>query len=368
MSSPRNILLALRWYHPKIHRGVARYARETGWHLNADLSRTQSGLECWDGDGIITQPKLTSPSPLDELLELLPQPQVIIGRHLFGNDEEIGRLAAEHFHDLGVRSVATLGYKGKHHMRLTSCKQEAKAFADVAEMFVDEFAPWPERKRSLVEQIRMLPKPVAIFAVNDDIGAWAIEACLSAGFAVPDEVAVLGVRNDELLCEALAVPLSSIENNIEEFGYQAAAMLDRHLDGEPLPTTMMKIPPRGVVVRQSTDVLAIAHPQVLRAMQFIRGNLTEEFNVADVVHETAMSQRGLYKAFSDHLGRSIHETILHERLKLAKQRLLAGNDTVESIAMQAGFTDARHLHRIFRQATGMTPRKWVESHKPQRRT
>lgn len=367
MSSPRNILLALRWYHPKIHRGVARYAREAGWHLNADLSRTQSGLEYWDGDGIITQPKTDLPTPLDGLLEALPQPQVIIGHHLFGNNEETGRLAAEHFHDLGVRSVATLGLKGIDHMRLTSCKKEAKAFADVAEIFVDKHAPWPKRQGSLVEQIRILPKPVAIFAVNDDIGAWAIEACLSAGIAVPDEVAVLGVRNDELLCEALAVPLSSIENNVEEFGYQAAAMLDRHLDGEPLPKTMLEIPPRGVVVRQSTDVLAIAHPQVLRAMQFIQRNLTKQFSVGDVVRATAMSQRGLYKAFSDHLGRSIHETILHERLKLAKDRLLSGNDTIDSIALQAGFSDARHLHRIFRQATGMTPREWVESHRPKKK-
>ncbi len=367
MSSPRNILLALRWYHPKIHRGVARYAREAGWHLNTDLCHTQSGLECWDGDGIITHAKFSMhPSPIDGLLESLPQPRVEIARHVHGKDGEVGQLAADHFRDLGVRNVATLGFEGSIGIRLRSCEQESKAFADVSRIVSYPDAPWRERKESLVEQLRMLPKPVAVFAVNDEGGAWVIEACLSAGIAVPDEVAVLGVRNDELVCEALAVPLSSIENNIEEFGYQAAAMLDRHLDGEPLPKTSMEIPPCGVVVRQSTDVLAIAHPQVLRAMQFIRGNLTEQFSVTDVVRATAMSQRGLYKAFSDHLGRSIHETILHERLKLAKNRLLSGNDTIDSIALQAGFTDARHLHRIFRQALDMTPREWVESHRPQK--
>ncbi len=110
MPIQRNILLALRWYHPKIHRGVARYAREASWHLNAELARTQAACAHWDGDGIITQREDLglAPSPIDTLLASLPQPRVWIGRNVRSQNERIGELAAEHFRDLGFRHVAML--------------------------------------------------------------------------------------------------------------------------------------------------------------------------------------------------------------------------------------------------------------------
>jgi LacI family transcriptional regulator len=369
MSFQRNILLALRWYHPKIHRGVARYARQAGWHLNAHLARIQTGCVNWDGDGIVTQHMGNLPvaAPMDRLLAELSQPRVELGRHVQGKEEEIGQLAAEHFQDMGFSHVASLNLSTDQAnplpRRLAAFERKAKAFANISSLQVED-APWPERRDALLAQIRALPKPVAIFALEDDTGAWVIETCRFAGIAVPDEVAVLGVRNDELVCDALAVPLSSVENNLEEQGYRAAAMLDRHLDGEDLPERPFRVSPYGVVVRQSTDILAIDHPQVLRAVQFIRQNLSESLSVKDVVGATGMCQRSLYNAFRAYLGRGIHEQILHERLRLAKARLLAGEDTIECVAQLSGFSDARHLHRIFRQALGTTPRLWVKSHRP----
>ena len=368
MPSIRNILLVLPYYYRAIHEGVARFAREQGWYLNntfvyGNLPRKAT----WKGDGVITQ--VTMSEQINEAFRRLISPDVpilLIGRHILTDNPAIGRLAADHLVEKGFRNLAWMAPSSiAGNQRLKAFEQrliEKHGRSCLHMALTPTLLDWEQRLETLQAWLSKAPKPLGVFAVQDILAIQVIEAALAAGLRVPDDVAVLGADNDDLICDAAIVPLSSIDCHLERLGYEAAAVMDRHLNGEPLPDHPILIPPKGVVVRQSTDIVAVEHPEVAKALRFIRENFRKDIGIADVVNATALSQRGLYKAFRKHLDSSIGSHILRERLACAQKYLLETNKKITAVALDSGFPGTATFYHAFKREFGMSPRQWRKRH------
>jgi LacI family transcriptional regulator len=206
--------------------------------------------------------------------------------------------------------------------------------------------------------LKSLPKPVGIMACYDSRGQQVLDACRNAGFAVPDEVAVIGVDNDELLCELASPPLSSVIPDAHRAGYAAAARLDRLMAGKTVAPTAELVPPLGVASRQSTDALALDDKDIVQAVRLIREHACEGINVADVLRAVPLSRRVLEQRFQKLLGRTPREEILQVRLARVKQLLGETELALYQIAERTGFEHVEYLSVVFKRETGLTPSAW----------
>jgi LacI family transcriptional regulator len=192
-------------------------------------------------------------------------------------------------------------------------------------------------------------------ACNDDRGEWVIEACKIAGLSVPDNIAIIGVDNDQLICDLCSPPLSSIVMNVEKAGYEAAALLDKMMSGEKIHNSEIPIQPTHVAVRQSTDTLAINDSDVVAAIRFIRSHSKDVIQVNDVVNVVPLSRRVLEKRFRSILGHSIFDEIRRVRVEQIIQMLAETEMSVSEIAQVLGFPDVAHVSRYFSKEKGMSP-------------
>jgi LacI family transcriptional regulator len=175
------------------------------------------------------------------------------------------------------------------------------------------------------------------------------------GLRVPEDVAILGCDNDELICTLAHPPLSSIQNVGEQTAFEACAMLERWLDGHPPPEKPLLVPPPGVVVRQSSDILTIPDADLRAAVRFIRNHVEEMIGVDDILREVMISRRSLERKFKTHLGRSPLDEIRRARVERVKE-LLSGSDMpMPQIAARAGFSGPDRLAVVFKDETGMAP-------------
>ncbi len=373
----RNILLALGHYHHTTHRGVARYAREHNWHLVGDMAFTAEVPAGWNGDGIITVLSFRRELVDFVLSRDVPRVDLSLTRgdialpRVLGDNEAIGRLAAEHFLERGYRHFAwfshTEGWVAAERTAGFSGALEEAGFAP--EMMVWEHREghgadtWSARRRWLIGRLASIPRPLAVFAYNDALAANMIDACIEGGIRVPEEVAVLGVDNDDLVCECLSVPLSSVCHDLETIGYEGAALLDRLIDGQRPPAEPVRVPPRGVVTRKSTDIIAVEHLETAKALRFIWENYHRPIGVMDVVAATSMSRRGLEKAFHTYISRSIHRELCRVRFEKVEQFLAESDLTVTEIAARTGFTRPQYLCNVFKRTTGTTPNQYRAAHR-----
>ena len=190
-----------------------------------------------------------------------------------------------------------------------------------------------------------------------------IAACDQAGLAVPDEVAVLGVDNDAMLCESIHTPLSSVRHDLEGMAYEAAALLDRLMDGGMPPEEIKRVPPKGIATRRSTDILAVNDRKVARALRFIWDHYaTSTLSVPDVADAVEVNRRVLEKAFRHELGRGVNQELVRTRLKAVVQRLETGDESITDIASKTGYTRPNHLFRAFRSHHGMSPQQYRQQH------
>jgi len=193
---------------------------------------------------------------------------------------------------------------------------------------------WPAYCAHLVKQIKKADLPAAVFAFEDIYATEILDAALSAGLRVPEDVSILGANNDELICETLTVPLSSIENNLIKVGYEAAALLDRLIDGEDAPTAPILIPPEpNVIVRKSTDTYAISHAGLSKALDYIKAHFNELISVADVAYAAAMSESSLRQLFKEQLG---HGMAVRADSSVY---VLPTEPVVETLSVRVGDTD-----------------------------
>ena len=208
---------------------------------------------------------------------------------------------------------------------------------------------------ALVRWLQQLPTPVAVMACNSIRGQEVLSACRRLGRAVPEQVAVMGVDSDEIICELSDPPLSSVVLNAVRTGYEAAAWLDRLMAGEAAPDSPVLIAPTGVAPRRSTDIVAVDDPHVAAALRYIRDHACEDIALQDVLQSVHLSRASLHRHFNAALGRSPKAEILRVRLERAKQLLAETELPLYEIASRTGFRNPEHFSYLFKSKSGQTP-------------
>ena len=278
--------------------------------------------------------------------------------------EAVGRLAAEHFLERGHRHFGFFGSDWAHYSKLREAsfrRRLAQAGHTVSACYVEYLLRLPalmESKRAAARVRRWLeglPKPVAILAANDIPARELADACRRFALRVPDDVALLGVDNDDLECGLTSPPLSSVATPARRIGYEAAKLLDELMAGRPAPRQGVFLPPIGVVTRASTDALAIPDAAVVAALNFIRSRAADDIRVDQVAAEAAAGRRMLEYKFRHLVGHTILEEIRRVRLQRVKQLLSDTDLPMPAIARRAGFSTPQRMSVVFRQATGLTP-------------
>jgi LacI family transcriptional regulator len=271
-----------------------------------------------------------------------------------------GRVAAEHLFDKGFRHFAFCGYPGRHWSQWRQegfCErlQESGLACDVYEPPRRTNAmPWSREQPSLIAWLRSLPKPVGIMACNDIRGRQVIESCAAGELRVPDDVGVVGVDEDRLLCELANPPLSSVALNLERAGYQAAELLDGLMSGRIRKPQRIPVQAMWVIPRRSTDVIAIEDRHVAMAVRFVRDHFQQPITVDDVVRAARVSRRSLEIRFQRSLARSVRQEIERGRLAWCKRLLVETNLSAEKIAAAAGFNSLSYMSSVFHREMGMT--------------
>ena len=286
----------------------------------------------------------------------------------------VARLAAEHLLERGFKHFGFCGLpRGVHPHMDQLCDAFVAAIGaagrccsefvgrpgprrgEAWERLQDRPAQWKDRQQRIARWIQRLEKPAAVMACHDDRALQALDACRRIGALVPEEVAVISVDNDPYLCELAIPPLTSIDDNPEQIGYEAAGLLDRLISGEPAPDRPMLIAPRGVVTRRSTDVLAIENRDVAHALRLIHEHACDGLFARDVVAATPLSRAVLAQQFKQAVGRSIGQEIQRVRIRRAKELLEQTDLAIKQIARRSGFRGVEYMTRVFGRLTGQTP-------------
>jgi LacI family transcriptional regulator len=269
-------------------------------------------------------------------------------------------MAAEHLLERGFQSFGCCGFSEEYwsQRRRTGFVAEVDHAGSKCSVYESPRAGlkvWKSDQTKLVEWIRSLPKPVGIFATNDLRGQHVLDACARENVAVPEQAAVIGVDNDELLCNLCNPPLSSVIPDPERIGYEAAQWLDRLMRGET-PTAMEKeIPPQGIAIRQSSDVFAVSDPVLAKALRYIRERACEGMTVQNLVDYLHVSRSWLERSFRRLLGRSPQSAIRMVQIKRCKELLVTTNLSLEKIAQLTGFQHPEYMSVVFKRETGDTP-------------
>lgn len=364
-SPRRRVLVLLAWYSTDVFRGIARFARDAGWILDSRFERSGEVPAGWHGEGIIGV--LGIHPEVDRLAAKGEVPFVNIGYSMpsaapsvTADQTAVAKLAANHFRNRGFRHFAYYqrteapGDIGRYE----AFRNELAATGDEVTLlsgFASANQSTLVRSRWLVQRLQSLPKPLAVLAEIDDYAIEVIEAAVEAGLAIPEEVAILGVGNDELHCPFAPVPLSSVNDNACGIGQQACLVLERMMNGAAAPADGMTVFPLGVVTRQSTDVVAVEHPQVSQALKLIREHYRDPMTAEGIISGVPMSRRRLHDAFIRTIGRSVADEITRLRIEHAKRLLAETTEKQSQVALQAGFRNDARLVLVFTRVTGMTP-------------
>jgi len=217
--------------------------------------------------------------------------------------------------------------------------------------------------KELAAWLKRLPKPVGILACNDNRGRQVLDACAAAELAVPEQVAVVGVDNDDVLCDLADPPLSSVQPDAVRIGFEGAAALDRMIrSGKPAPRRVRSVSPRQLVVRRSSDVLAVDDPVVSSALKIIQREACVGLNVEKLLDQMTISRATLERRFERFLGRSPKDEILRLRLGRVRELLSESEDTLAQIADATGFSSVAHLSVSFKNATSLSPGAFRRRH------
>ncbi len=357
----RHVLLVQSWWEERVLWGVGRYAAEHRWVLDSSMrwhSRLPSGP--WSGDGIIAYCGMGDADM--DFLRFLHQTRCPVvetqgtplvpgaGRVLVSN-EQVGKVGAEHllslnFEHLGFVTFEDNAMEAPRRLSFQRAVEAAGAcfhgltFAD------------------LVTQVAALPRPMGLMAANDLNAINVTLALTDAGWRVPEEYAVLGVNDTEVVCELAPVPLSSVNCNYEQQGYEAAALLARLMDGEPVPAHPTVIVPKGVTVRRSTDAVALNDIDSARFLRYLRDHYLETHGLQQVAQHMGVSLRKVQANFQKHLGRSLLDELTRLRVDHSKKLLAGTKLKVETVGVESGFSSRFHFIRAFQRVTGETPKTY----------
>ena len=324
-------------------------------------------LKNWRGDGIIA--RVESQKIADGILATgIPAVDVSFGLErspfprVATDSLATAQLAAEHLLERGLTFFGYCGDERYHWSRLrgTLFAQQVHNAGHQCAIFEGgrKSGPgdsWEQELADIADWLRKLARPVGIMACYDIRGHQVLEACRRLDIAVPEEIAVIGVHNDELLCELCEPPLSSVIPNARRAGYEAASLLHRMMAGEKIAPQLLLLAPVGIATRQSTDVVAVRDARLARAVRFIREHACDGISVLDVLKAVPMSRTLLERRFKKILGRTPHDQILRVKIDRAKNILATTDLSVALVAERTGFEHVEYFSVAFKRICGETP-------------
>ena len=356
--------------------GIARYARLNGpWSFYKEpigLKSSIPHLTNWKPDGIIMRDSLIT----KELLKLKIPTILAIHNSSYPKNlpviktdsRSIAKMANEHFIEKGFKCFAFCGFENydwSNERKSYFCRFNGE-YSYQTHVYSSPntraIYDWEKEQRHVSEWIKILPKPVGILACNDDRGQHILEVCKLSGLKVPEDVAVIGVDNDPMICEIGDPPLTSIALNVESAGYEAAKLLDQLINGKKMKGQQIMVTASHIVQRQSSDILAVNDSEVASAIRFIKGNAKNKILVKDVVKTTGLGRRTLEQRFRKTIHRSIYDEIRKVRVEWITKLLMETDLPISHITALFNFTDVEHISRYFKKEKGIGLRQFRNLH------
>ena len=384
MAKPPRVAVLIetsREYGRGLLRGVARYICENGpWSVYFQPLGLESlpppGLPNWRGDGILSRvnSRKAAEAVLDTGLPTIELRGALadLGLPFVGVDNRaVAKAGAKHLLERGLRHFAFCGAPHRENRFLDQRCDFFKHFIEEAGYRCNVFpakrlrgrvSAWEAEQNRIAGWLSALPRPCGLMTCHDDRGRHVLDAALRCDLKVPDEVAVVSVDNDEHLCALSNPPLSSIDVNPVRIGYEAAKLLDRLMNGKRPSSEFVEIEPRGLIVRQSSDMIAVSDATVSAAARFIREHACEGLSVDQVLRHLDISRSTLEKRFKNLLGRTPKAVILHVQLERAKQLLRETRVALSAVAERSGFGSVQYFIDVFGRKVGLTPGTYREQH------
>jgi LacI family transcriptional regulator len=356
--------------------GILTYVRQHDhWSIHLPEShrgaRPPSWLARWKGDGIIA--RIETPAIAKAVADTkLPVVDVSAARHLPNipwvetDDQAIADIAADHLMSRGFRELAFCGdrhfnwaiLRCEHFVRIVQRSGGKCHVYESSSAGRSSDSAWDREQQRLTRWVASLPRPVGIMTCYDIRAQQLLDVCRELNIAVPEEIAVIGVDNDRLLCDLCEPPLSSVMPDTHRTGFIAASLLDKQMSGEKVAPQAYLIPPLGVQTRRSTDIMAIDDPHIAGALRFIRENACSGIQIRDLLREIPLSRRVLESRFKQRIGRTPHEEIMRIRMERVKILLVETDLPLRSVAKRTGFNYIEYLNEAFKKYTGTTPGKY----------
>ena len=384
-----HVLVLLGFNQYEFMRGIFAQARELRWTLDTNYNRM--GLTPAPGEtysGIIAV--VGKQEELDVLRRYPTTPCVDlsgawlwdlaakganrVGRVTY-DPAALGHLAAGHLLDQGYRHLAFVNVCNGWHERpciRTMAEDAEKRGGDFREIplyqRITTQPPYsatchtPAALRWLAKQLRELPKPCGV-VIADDWAPHLLSVCTQSGIAVPADLALMGLFNQREVCELAPIPISSVDIDFEHIAREGSRLLGRLMRGATPAAAPILLPPRGVVVRQSTNMLAVHHRQVAKAVHFIHEHFRAPLSIEEIASATGLSRSGLTVAFRRELGESVARYIARHRAEEAARLLCETDLKTAEVAERAGYTSLEHLYRAFKRAADTTPARYRQQHR-----
>ena len=352
------------YYEHGIARGVIRYVKkQQDWKLYGYgwMFQPLENLKHWQGDGIIA--RIESVSEAEQMKTIgLPVVDVagaytVRGFYQVNNDDYLtGEKAAEYLSGRGFSQFAYCGVSGAGW---SDCRREGfiRALGCTGLPVFEQALTWWEQLEhsdDLYSWLSDLPKPLAIFACNDTAGVKISIICRELGIGVPEEISILGVDNEDILCELSTPTLSSISLDCEKIGYEAAAQIHNIINANSIQHKL-SVAPGKIIERETTSVFVCDDPAVEKAVRYIQSHAIEGISVQDTADAVFVSRRSLEKKFNRTVGKSVYSLITETRIQHAKSLLSSTGKTVEAVAQESGFSTLQRFYTMFNRITGSTP-------------
>lgn len=382
MKKPIRVLLLINLaseFDRNIFRGLMRYSNEFGpWIFNivpSQFARDENGEESiyawakdWQADAIIGRWN----SSKAERLASLGIPIVFqnftsrssIYSNLTGDYVGTGRMAADFFIKRGYKNFAFCGLKNVIWSVERRQGYQARVREENGNFYCKEIIRQKaEINRGLSEWLEALPKPVALFCCDDNMAFQLSTICRFRGMKIPEDISLLGVDNDELLCSCSEPAISSIGLQVEQGGYETAKLVHEQILSGTRESSSIRVVPAGIVCRQSTSRHNIKDIHVGRLVDYIEGHFTEDITIADILDLVPLSRRSIELRFKKEMGTTLYQYVLDCRIERLAFLLLTTESSVSDLAYEAGFKDVLNLSRIFKKYKGCTPAQYRTRHK-----
>ncbi len=326
--------------------GIVEWAKE--WEADAIVAR-------WDHEGTDLLKSLNIPVVLQNYKDRSDYFSNLTGDYI-----GTGEMAARFFIKRRYRNFAFYGNKG-----VVWSRERAEGFRKEVEKAVGNYyyfesenldgEEWGTSHIQLDEWLLSLPKPVGLFACDDDFALRISQICKINNIKIPEEISLLGVDNDELICHLSDPPISSIVTDVEKGGYEAGRLIDRMIKGEIVEPFNIIIRPTRFELRKSTEKYDISNGYISQVVNYIEDNFNTDINIEELTELVPLSRRNLEVKFKEEMGTTIYQFILSCRIDYFAHLLLTTDRTLYDMALEAGFNDCKNISRIFKKHRGCTP-------------